>query len=155
MLTYPVEQSQGKRVAVGNKSLSLQKGQRTARLASFAVAVIGLVKGVVGIFSGSVALSAQALDSLTDVFGSLTVYFGLKIAHKERTERFPYGYYKAETFSSLVIALLLLFSGIGIIWEAVMRFLQPEAISYPYIASLVAAFSARARATFSVLVGKV
>lgn len=123
-----------------NKSL-FQRGERAARLSSFVVAMISLVKGVVGIFSGSVALLAQAVESLIDVFGSLAVYFGLRIARKKPSEKFPYGYYRAETFASLVIALLILVSGIEILREAVIRFLRPEAISSPYFALSVAAFS--------------
>lgn len=120
---------------------SLEKGEKTAKNSSVIVALIGLVKGIVGVLSGSISLIAQAIDSLTDVVSSLTVYIGLRLAQKKPTEKFPYGYYRAETFASLIVSVFIIVSGILILRESVMRFLQPEVISYPFIAMLAAAFS--------------
>lgn len=128
-------------VLLTKKELSLQRGENTAKLSSFAAAMIGLTKGVVGFFTGSVALLAQAVDSFTDVFASVTVYVGLKYAQKKPTEKFPYGYYRAETFASLIVAIIIIFSGLEIVRESIMRFLQPEAVFFPYIAMLAAAIS--------------
>lgn len=117
------------------------KGERVAKNSSIVVALIGLIKGIIGIISGSIALIAQAIDSLTDVFSSLAVYTGLKLAQKEPTEKFPYGYYRAETFASLIVAIFIIASGILIIRESILRFLQPSSISYPFFAMSAAALS--------------
>ena len=129
------------RWGLADQKLILEKGEKTAKFSSVIVATIGLAKGIVGVFSGSISLLAQAVDSLTDVFASLTVYVGLKVAGRKPTDRFPYGYYRAETVASLLVAALIIFSGATILEESIMRFLLPEAVSFPQIALLVAAIS--------------
>ncbi len=126
---------------MASEKSSLEKGENVAKISSFAVALIGLAKGIVGFFSGSIALLAQAVDSLTDVFASLAVYVGLKVARRRPTERFPYGYYRAETFASLIVAAFIVVSGVAILRESIMRFLQPEVVSFPHVALSVVAIS--------------
>ena len=126
---------------MASEKFILKKGERAAKISSFVVASIGLAKAIVGFFSGSIALLAQAVDSFTDFFASLTVYIGLRIARRKPTDRFPYGYYRAETFASLLIAAIIVVSGVAILWESVRRFQKPEAILFPQIALFVAALS--------------
>lgn len=126
---------------MASKKSSLQRGEKAAKLSSFAVALISLTKGFVGLLSGSIALLAQAVESLTDIFASLTVFVALKLARRGPTEKFPYGYYRAETLASLTVAAFMVISGVGILRESVMRFLQPEVVSFPHIALSVAAIS--------------
>lgn len=123
-----------------NKS-SLRRGEKTAIVSSSIVALIGLAKGLVGAYSGSISLLAQAMDSLTHIFTSLAVYVGLRFARRQPTEKFPYGYYRAETFASLIVAIFILISGIEIIRESILRFLHPEVVSRPFITLSVAAIS--------------
>jgi cation diffusion facilitator family transporter len=124
-----------------NKESSLEKGIKSVVVSMVVVALLGVTKGMVGFFAGSIALIAQAVDSVTDVFASITVYVGLKIAERELTEKFPYGYYRAETFASLVIAVLIVVSGVGIAREAVMQLLRPTAIAYSLVALSVGGVS--------------
>jgi cation diffusion facilitator family transporter len=126
---------------LADKKSFLEKGEKVAKLSSFTVALLCLTKGLVGFFSGSISLLAQAVDSFTDVFASLTVYVGLKVAGRKPTERFPYGYYRAETFATLIIGVFILVSGVVILWESIMRFLQPKPVSFPYFALSVAVLS--------------
>jgi len=123
------------------KEQSLRRGENIAKLSSLVVAIIGLTKGAFGLFTGSMALLAQAIDSFTDVFASITVYLGLKLARKKPTERFPYGYYRAENLASLIIAGTIVVSGLEIARESIMRFLQPEAVFLPHAAMSIAVIS--------------
>ncbi len=124
-----------------SNNLFLQRGERIAKVSSFTVAAIGLAKGFTGFFTGSISLMAQAVDSFTDLFASLTVYIGVKFARRKPNERFPYGYYKAETFATLIVAAITILSGLEIARESIMQFLLPAPSSSPYIAMSVAAVS--------------
>jgi cation diffusion facilitator family transporter len=128
-------------VFLTGKELFLQRGEKIVKLSSFAVAMIGLTKGAAGFFTGSVALLAQAVDSFTDFFASVTVYLGLKFAQKKPTEKFPYGYYRAETFASLIVAIIMVLSGLEVARESITRFLQPEVVFFSQVAMSVAAIS--------------
>ena len=128
-------------ILLTRKELSFQRGENIAKLSSFAAAMIGLTKGVVGLFTGSTALLAQAVDSFTDVFASVAVYLGLKFTQKKPTEKFPYGYYRAETFASLIVAIIMVLSGLEVARESITRFLQPEVVFFSQVAMSVAAIS--------------
>jgi cation diffusion facilitator family transporter len=124
-----------------DKISSLKKGETTAKFSTIAVALLGVLKGFIGFLSGSIALLADAVHSLSDVFASLAVWLGLRLAQKKPTEKFPYGYYKAETLASLAVAVVILASGIEILWESIKKFSSPSAISFPFLALSVAILS--------------
>ncbi|MBR3205637.1 MAG: cation transporter, partial [Bacillus sp. (in: Bacteria)] len=54
-----------------------EKGAKMGVITNFAVSML---KGLAAIFSGSFALFADAMHSLTDAFGSLAVWLGLKLS---------------------------------------------------------------------------
>ena len=126
---------------ITDKFSSLKKGETTAKLSTIAVALLGVLKGFIGFLSGSMALLADAVHSLSDVFALLAVWLGLRLAQKKPTEKFPYGYYKAETLASLAVAVVILASGIEILWESIKKFSSPSTISFPFLALSVAIFS--------------
>jgi cation diffusion facilitator family transporter len=122
--------------------ISFRKGEKAARLSTIILVALGTLKGIVAIVSGSVALLAGTIDSFSDVFSSIAVWAGLRIAKKKPTERFPYGYYKAETFALLTVSLIIVASSILIILESFQKFFEVYVISFSGIALVVAAFSA-------------
>ena len=122
--------------------ISFRKGEKAAKLSTIVLLALGILKGIVAVVSGSVALLAGTIDSFSDVFSSIAVWMGLKIAKKKPTERFPYGYYKAETFALLTVSLILVASSILIMLESFQKFFEVYVISFSDIALVVAAFSA-------------
>ena len=112
------------------KRVALKKGEKAAKLSTIIVLTLGILKGVVSITSGSVALLAGTIDSFSDVFSSIAVWVGLKIAKKKPTERFPYGYYKAETFALLIVSIILYASSILIMLESFQKFFEVYVISF-------------------------
>ena len=124
------------------KRPSLKKGEDAARLSTIVVLALSILRGIVSVASGSVALLAGTIDSFSDVFSSAAVWAGLNIAKKKPTERFPYGYFKAETFALLMVALILIASSILIIWESFQKLFEVYVISFSNLALGIAALSA-------------
>ena len=122
--------------------ISFRKGEKAAKLSTIVLLALGILKGIVAVVSGSVALLAGTIDSFSDVFSSIAVWAGLRIAKKKPTERFPYGYYKAETFALLTVSLILVASSILIMFESFQKFFEVYVISFSAIALVVAALSA-------------
>jgi cation diffusion facilitator family transporter len=122
--------------------ISFIKGEKAAKLSTIVLLALGILKGIVAIVSGSIALLAGTIDSFSDVFSSIAVWAGLRIAKKKPTERFPYGYYKAETFALLTVSLILVASSILIMLESFQKFFEVYVISFSGIALFVAALSA-------------
>lgn len=96
----------------------MEKSEKIALQAILVAFFIFGIKLIAAIITGSIALKAEAFHTLTDFIASLTVYAGLKIA-KRKTKSFPYGLYKIENLISVIISLLVLFSGYEIALEAI------------------------------------
>ncbi len=124
-----------------NHSEVFSKGEKTAKIGLVAVVFMGFVKGIAGFLSGSVSLLAQSLDSVTDVFSLVAVSLGMQLSKKPPSERFRYGYYRAETLVSLLVAILILLTGIQILRESASRILSPQPVSTPLVAVAVALLS--------------
>ena len=69
---------------------------------------LALFKGVVGISTGSRALTASALYSLHDVISGAAVIIGLRIATRPADEEHPYGYGNAEYIVCVFTSILIL-----------------------------------------------
>ena len=90
----------------------LKQGQKTAFAATFVTLFLAVMKAVVGYLFDSQVLIADAFQSGADLLAIFASGFGLCLASKRKTAKFPYGLYKAETVISLLI-------GAGIIWAGV------------------------------------
>jgi cation diffusion facilitator family transporter len=94
------------------KRLLLQRGQRIALVSSLVTLFVALVKGLVGYGFDSSLLVADAFHSAGDVVTIAASGFGLWLAARKKSEKFPYGLFRAETIASLFIGLLILWAGV-------------------------------------------
>ncbi len=78
-----------------------------------------IFKIIFSIITNSLALQADAFDSLTDIIMALVALIGLIYVNKKPNEKFPYGYYKIENIISLVISLLIFYTAYNIILQAI------------------------------------
>ena len=126
---------------MNEKSQLFKKGERAAILSAAVLLAFSLLKAEVSMISGSVALLADSIHSFADIFSSIAVWAGLKLVQKKPTERFPYGYYKAETLALLIVAVMIVVSGVLMLKEAVDRLFEPGVVLFPSVVLAVAAFS--------------
>ncbi|MEA3398148.1 MAG: cation diffusion facilitator family transporter [Patescibacteria group bacterium] len=127
---------------LSNKEKILKKGQKTAKIATIATVFLALVKGIVGVLSGSILLIADAIHSAVDVVAIFSSWFGLKISQKKYNEKFPYGYYKAENFATLVVSFFIFFAAYEIFIESYKKLFVSEQLVLPVAALIVPLFSA-------------
>src|SRR5882724_7559013 len=102
------------------------KGIRAAQLGILVYAVLAVTKLLAGVVGNSYALVADAVESAIDIFSSLIVMRGLQIARRDATEEYPFGYGRAETLATAVVALMLIGTAVGIGIEAVREILMPH-----------------------------
>ncbi|MCO5382753.1 MAG: cation diffusion facilitator family transporter [Methanosarcina barkeri] len=120
---------------------NLKLGVKASKNATLALAFLAFLKGVVGIYSGSTVLLADAVHTGLDIFATLAVWSGLKISLKSSGERFPYGYYKAENIVALFVSLLILLSGVELLREGFAGVKTPLKIEFQGLVLVTAAFS--------------
>jgi cation diffusion facilitator family transporter len=87
----------------------------------------------VGILSGSASVLAEGIHSLVDVFSSLISFLEIKISKKPADKKHPYGHFKFEALAGFLITLILLGTGLGIIFEAYQKFKNPSLIKIPIL----------------------
>lgn len=115
-----------------------KKGQKAALVAGSATILFATAKAIVGFFSGSIVLLADAVHSAADSFSTFFAWFGLKIAQKKPTEKFPYGFYKVENITALIISGLILLAGFEIIKESIGKIFILGGLNIPFVAIGVA-----------------
>lgn len=76
--------------------------------------VLSLFKVMAGIFAHSGAMISDAVHSASDVLSSIIVIIGVKIAAKESDKDHPYGHERFECVAAIVLAVILLISGLFI-----------------------------------------
>jgi cation diffusion facilitator family transporter len=119
----------------------LEETRQIERLALYAFLLnLGLaaVKGFLSLLSGSLALTASAIDSGTDSIASILLYGGLKLSLR-KTPSFPLGLYKIENLISVVVAFFIFFTGYEIAQQVVTPMDTLPHISSTVVVSLFGA----------------
>lgn len=78
--------------------------------------VLSLIKLIFGVLGKSNSMIADGVNSSLDIINSIFVYIGLKISSMPPDKNHPYGHYKAEILSTLLIAVMVSTGGIKIVW---------------------------------------
>ena len=97
-------------------------------LLSLAVAVAVLaLKGLAAWLTGSVALSADAVESLVNVVTAIVAFIAVRLAARPADAALPYGYGKAEYFSAVIIGVFIALAAIVIFYQAWEGLTSPHA----------------------------
>ncbi len=100
--------------------------------------VLVCIKTGITVVSGSLAVKADAIHSLSDVVSSAVILIGIRIS-KRTSRSFPYGLYKVENLVALVTSLLILFAGYEIVTEVFAGPVRPLPTNIPLAVAGIAA----------------
>lgn len=84
-----------------------RQANRAIAISAVGLALTGLLELAIALVSGSVALLGDALHNLADVSTSAVVFVGFRASRKVPTERYPYGYERAEDLAGIGVALVI------------------------------------------------
>jgi cation diffusion facilitator family transporter len=97
--------------------------------ASIVVAIVTiLMKTLAWWITQSVGLLSDAMESLVNLASAAFGLLMVTVAHRPADADHPYGHHKAEYFSSGFEGLCIFAAAVGIIWAAVQRILNPQAL---------------------------
>lgn len=105
---------------------------RSAQLGMLVNALLALIKLFAGIVGNTYALVADAVESTADIFASLVVWGGLRVATRDPDEDYPFGYGKAESVAAAVVSMMLVAAAVGIAFEAVREIRTPHKTPAPW-----------------------
>lgn len=94
-------------------------------------------KLLVGTLTGSVSITADAMNNLSDASGSIVTFIGFRVADMPADEHHPYGHARAEYLSGLGVAALILVIGIELVKTSVSKILHPTAVEFTATAAIV------------------
>lgn len=130
--------------------------ERSARLVLRGIAlntVLAAAKFAGGVLGNTYALIADAAESALDIFSSVLVWAGFRVAARPPDANHPYGHGKAEAVAALVVALFIFAMTAWIAVHAVREIVTPHLAPKPWTLLLLAAvvavkvwFSRRMRA---------
>lgn len=93
-------------------------------------------------FSHSSGLIADGIHTLSDLVADFVVLIANKKSHKKPDEDHPYGNFRYENGASLILGIILLVVGVGMVWSAIGKMLNPALIPEVHTIALVAALVA-------------
>ena len=107
-------------------------------LGNVALSVLKLLAGIV---AHSNAMISDAIHSASDVFSTVVVIIGVKLASKEPDKEHPYGHERLECVAAIILAMVLFITGLGIGMEAFQNITSGNysELQVPGILALVAA----------------
>ncbi len=118
-------------------STGFAAGERIAQRSVWTLLALGIVEVIFSQVTGSIALFADGIDSLSDASVSFFVWTGLHFARRRPSKRFPFGYYKVESLTALIAALILVGAATFIFLRAYRAFFNPKPLTSSYIALVV------------------
>ncbi|MBE6760386.1 MAG: cation transporter [Ruminococcaceae bacterium] len=98
-----------------------------------------LVKLAGGLFSGSIAIMADAFNNLADAGSSVMTMLGFKLAGRKPDPEHPFGHGRMEYISGLLVALMILLMAFELIKGSVQKIMSPDELNTsPWVIVLLA-----------------
>ena len=94
-------------------------------------------KLLAGILTGSVSITADAMNNLSDASSSIVTLLGFKLAQQPPDEDHPYGHARFEYLSGLAVAVMIMLIGFELAKSSVEKILNPTEVAFSGIAVAV------------------
>ena len=109
----------------------------------------GLLSGIVGILlnlflsaskflagtvTGSISITADAFNNLSDAGSSVVTLLGFKLAAQKPDSHHPFGHGRMEYVSGLVVSMVILLMGVELGKSSVEKILHPETVTFSPVA---------------------
>ncbi len=103
--------------------------------------VLCLMKFFVGSMTGSIAITADAVNNLSDAGSSAVTVFGFKMAGKPADRDHPFGHGRIEYITAMIVSFIILFMGIELAIQSVEKIRSPENVQFSLIGAVIIAVS--------------
>lgn len=124
-------------------------GKKAAFIGMIASGLLAFIKISGGLISGSTSLTADGVESASDMLASAIIFGGMSIAQRPPDGKFPYGYGRAENLAAKTTGTILLMSAVLLITHSVHKLFSPAVqlpawtllpLALSFIVKLVLAF---------------
>ena len=124
-----------------NPKVRSKVGRRSGILGIFANAVLCLAKLLIGTVSGSVSITADAMNNLADASSAVVTLLGFRLAEIPADEKHPFGHARFEYLSGLAVSAMIVVIGFELARSSVGKILHPEPVGFSAALVVVLALS--------------
>lgn len=103
--------------------------------------LLAILKYVAGMLSGSISVTADAINNLSDAGASIISLVGVKLSAKPADKGHPYGHGRVEYISALAVAFLVLLMGIELFKSSVDKITNPVPVKFSIVSLCILIFS--------------
>ena len=114
----------------GNKKVRTRVGKLSGFVGILCNLLLFAMKLLVGTLSGSVAITADAMNNLSDATSAIVTLIGFRLAEKPADEDHPYGHARYEYLSGLAVAAMILLIGFELGKSSVEKIFSPAAVNF-------------------------
>ncbi|MDD6659729.1 MAG: cation diffusion facilitator family transporter [Eubacteriales bacterium] len=100
-------------------------------------AILCLIKFIIGMVTGSVSITADAFNNLSDAGSNVVTIAGAKLANKPVDKEHPFGHGRIEYVSALVVSFIILLMGFELGKNSVMKIIKPEKVDFSIVSLVV------------------
>ena len=125
----------------GTPAVRQRCGTRAGILGIVLNTLLCLGKLAAGLFTGSVAIVADALNNLSDAASSVITLVGFRLAGQEADQEHPFGHGRMEYLAGLVVSMAILLMGFELGKTSVEKLFHPEALTFSWVAGGILAVS--------------
>ncbi len=115
----------------------MKESEKISRLGIILNSSLFIAKFIVGLFSNSIALISDALNSFTDIFSSIIVFIAVKVSNKKSDQDHPFGHHRAEPIAGIVIAIFTGILGFEIAKTSIIRLFTEHENNIGYLAVFI------------------
>ena len=115
---------------------------RTSILGIVVNVLIAGVKIAAGLLASSVAIVSEGVNNAADALTSVLTMVGTRLAGRHPDAKHPFGYGRIEYLTGLVVAVVIIVSGVQMLIESVKLIFRPEELSISYVSLAIVAVSA-------------
>ncbi len=119
--------------------------------------ILCIIKFAIGAITGSIAITGDAFNNLSDAASSVVSLFGFKLASKPADKEHPYGHGRLEYLCGMAVGALILFMGFELVKSSISKIITPEKTAFSWVAVIVLAVSILGKiwlAVFNKKIGK-
>ncbi len=110
---------------------------RTSVIGIIANVLLASFKALVGLLAHSVAIVLDAVNNLSDALSSVITIIGTKISVKPADREHPFGHGRVEYFTAIVIAVIVLTTGVTSLVESIKKVIHPTDPDYTTVTLIV------------------
>ncbi len=107
--------------------------------------ILAVAKYIAGALSGSISVTADAINNLSDAGSSIVSLFGVKLSAKPADKGHPYGHGRIEYISASIVAFLVLLMGIELLKSSIAKIANPVPVQFNWVSLIILVLSILAK----------